>query len=131
LPPRLLPRLLVLLLVLVAEVEMTASVKALNRTTMPDRCCHDINPGMQQQQQQQPQQRSPLFSSCTELLCSLCAFTSINRCIVHVGLFITTVRRHTKTSGQSNLTTGRIAAAYGRFSGTRQVALLCTTTCYF
>ena len=30
------------------------------------------------------------------------------------------------TSGQSNLTTGRIAAAHGRFSGIRKVATVCT-----
>ena len=30
------------------------------------------------------------------------------------------------TSGQSNLTTGRIAAAHGRFNGIRQVAPACT-----
>jgi len=40
-------------------------------------------------------------------------------------------RFHTKmrlqrTSGQSNLTTGRIAAAHGRFNGVHQVARLCT-----
>jgi len=29
-------------------------------------------------------------------------------------------------SGQSNLTTGRIAAAHGRFSGIRQMAPVCT-----
>jgi len=29
-------------------------------------------------------------------------------------------------SGQSNLTTGRIAAAYGQFNGIRQVAPVCT-----
>ena len=39
------------------------------------------------------------------------------------------------TSGQSNLTTGRIAAARGRFSGIRQVTPVCTphahhTTCF-
>ena len=30
------------------------------------------------------------------------------------------------TSGQSNLTTGRVAAAHGRFDGIRQVAPVCT-----
>jgi len=36
------------------------------------------------------------------------------------------------TSGQSNLTTGRIAAAHGRFNGIRQVAPVCTlsNTCF-
>jgi len=32
------------------------------------------------------------------------------------------------TSGQSNLTTGRITAAHGRFNGIRQVAAVCTST---
>jgi len=38
----------------------------------------------------------------------------------------------TSGPGQSNLTTGRIAAAHGRFSGIRQVALECTppNTCF-
>jgi len=38
----------------------------------------------------------------------------------------------TITSGQINLTTGRIAAAHGRFNGIRQVALVCTlpNTCF-
>jgi len=31
-------------------------------------------------------------------------------------------------SGQSNLTTGRIAAADGQFNGIRQVALVCIPT---
>jgi len=31
---------------------------------------------------------------------------------------------------QSNLTTGRIAAAHGRFNGIRQVAPVCTLTLY-
>jgi len=35
------------------------------------------------------------------------------------------------TSGQSNLTTGRIAAAHGRFSRTRQVPLVCTSNMWF
>ena len=34
------------------------------------------------------------------------------------------------TNRQNNLTTGRIAAAYGRFSGIRQVAPVCTPTQY-
>jgi len=32
----------------------------------------------------------------------------------------------TTTSGQSNLITGRIAAAHGQFNGIRQVAPVCT-----
>ena len=32
------------------------------------------------------------------------------------------------TSGQSNLTPGRIAAAYGRFNDIRQVVPVCTAT---
>jgi len=32
------------------------------------------------------------------------------------------------TTGQSNLTTGRIAAAHGWFNGIRQVATVCTHT---
>jgi len=32
------------------------------------------------------------------------------------------------TSGQSNLTKGRIPAAHGRFSGIRQMAPVCITT---
>jgi len=37
-----------------------------------------------------------------------------------------------KTSGQSNLTIGRMAAAHGRFSGIRHVAPVCTApnTCF-
>jgi len=31
-----------------------------------------------------------------------------------------------KTSGQSNLTAGRIAAAHGQFNGIRQMAPVCT-----
>jgi len=34
------------------------------------------------------------------------------------------------TSGQSNLTTGRIAAVHVRFNGFRQVVPVCTTTQY-
>jgi len=34
------------------------------------------------------------------------------------------------TSGHSNLTTGHVAAAHGRFSGIRQVAPMCTLTEY-
>jgi len=42
------------------------------------------------------------------------------------------IHSQTKTSGQSNLTTGRIADAHGRFNGIRQVAPLCTppNTCF-
>ena len=36
------------------------------------------------------------------------------------------MRRGDITSGHSNLTTGRIAAAHGRFSGIRQVTPVCT-----
>jgi len=32
------------------------------------------------------------------------------------------------TSGQSDLTTGRIAAAHGQFNGIQQVAPVCTST---
>jgi len=35
-------------------------------------------------------------------------------------------RHQHQTGGQSNLVTGRIAAAHGRFSGIRQVAPVCT-----
>jgi len=40
--------------------------------------------------------------------------------------------RATITSGQSNLTVGRVVAAHGRFTGIRQVAPVCTppNTCF-
>jgi len=43
-----------------------------------------------------------------------------------------TLPQTVETSGQSNLTTGRIAAAHRRFSGIRQMTLSCTrcNTCF-
>ena len=42
-------------------------------------------------------------------------------------LILVTAFKRKKTSGQSNLTTGRIAAAQRRFNGIRQVAPVCTS----
>ena len=57
---------------------------------------------------------------------SLCFVTLL---VVHSygndKLFLIIASQYYKTSGQSNLTRGRIAAAHGRFSGIRQVALEC------
>jgi len=60
------------------------------------------------------------FSALTTLIITITMITMTMMMIVIIIIMMMII-----TSGQSNLTTGRIAAAHGRFNGIRQVAPVC------